>query len=225
MKNNLYLLIVLPLLLFSCEMIPEASFYANTDTPVVGEAVYFTNESINADRFEWDFGDNTFSEDPNPVHTYNGTGTYMVTLTAFSRSGLSDNAYLEINVLIPTLLEIEVLEFYDLYPVEEASVRLYPTLTDWDSETNMIAEGITDANGKTVFSGLGSFVYYVDVWENNHNNFTLRDEDVGFIRTDQIRPNEINRFVAYVDYVGGKSDGKRDRSVRIIRKDRIAGEK
>ena len=225
MKNTLYLLILIPLLLFSCEMIPEASFYADTDSPVVGEAVYFTNESINADRFEWDFGDNTFSDDPNPVHAYNGTGTYMVTLTAFSRSRLSDKAYLEINVLIPTLLEIEVLEYYDEYPVEGASVRLYPTLTDWDNETNMISEGITDASGKTVFSGLGSYVYYVDVWEANHNNYTLRDEDVGFIRTDQIRPNEINRFLAYVDYTGTKGDGKRDRSVKIVRMDRKAGKK
>jgi PKD repeat protein len=225
MKNTLYLLILIPLLLFSCEMIPEASFYADTDTPVVGEAVYFTNESINADRFEWEFGDNTFSEEPNPVHEYNGSGTYMVTLTAFSRAGISDKAYLEVNVLIPTLLEIEVLEYYNEYPVEGASVRLYPTLTDWDDESNIITEGITGANGKTVFSGLGSFVYYVDVWEENHNNYTLRDEDVGFIRTDQIMPNEINRFVAFVDYVGNKGDGKRDRSVSIIKMDRKAGEK
>ena len=206
-------------------MVPEASFYADTDVPFVGEPVHFTNESVNADRFDWDFGDNTYSEEANPVHSYNGTGTYLVTLTAYSKSRLSNEAFLEINVVVPTLLEIEVLEYFNEYPVENASVRLYPTLDDWDGESNMIAEGFTDANGKTVFSGLENFVYYVDVWAENHNNYTLRNEDVGFIRTDQIRPNEINRFIAWVDYVDAKGDGKRDRNAIILKLDRKPGNK
>ena len=37
--------------------------------------------------------------------------------------------------------------------------------------------------GKTVFADLKNIVYYVDVWEENHDNYTLKDEDVGFIRT------------------------------------------
>jgi hypothetical protein len=128
---------------------------------------------------------------------------------------------MEIEVLIPTLLEVEVLEYYDKYPVGNASVILYPTLSDWDNETNSISEGFTDGTGKVVFSDLDNFVYYVDVWEADHNNYTLRDEDVGFIRTDQIRPHEINRFIAYVDFVsGGKGDGTRDRTLKIKRLER-----
>lgn len=221
MKTNLYILIILPFLLFSCEAIPEASFFVDNTEPVVGEEVYFTNDSYNAKRYEWDFGDNTYSEEEHPVHVFTASGTFIVTLTAYSKTGLSNQAMMEIEVLIPTLLEVEVLEYYDKYPVGNASVILYPTLSDWDNETNSISEGFTDGTGKVVFSDLDNFVYYVDVWEADHNNYTLRDEDVGFIRTDQIRPHEINRFIAYVDFVsGGKGDGTRDRTLKIKRLER-----
>jgi hypothetical protein len=118
--------------------------------------------------------------------------------------------------MIPTLLEVEVVEYYHEYPVKNASVIVYPTLADWDAESNMITEGYTDATGKVVFSDLGKYVYYLDVWEAHHNNYTLRDEDVGFIRTNEIIPHQINRFVAYVDYVSsGKGVNKRDRTLVI----------
>ena len=62
-----------------------------------------------------------------------------------------------------------------------------------------------------LFSGLDNFVHYVDVWEKRHNNYALRDEDVGFIRTPEIMPNRINRFIAYVDFVEGtKGEGEGD---------------
>jgi hypothetical protein len=218
MKSIIYLPFFLAILLISCESEPEAAFYIDNAEPEVGQEVLFTNNSANAERFEWDFGDNTWTDEPNPVHVYTGTGTYQVTLTAFSKSGVEASAYATITVMIPTLLEIEVLEYYDKYPVENASVILYPTLDDWDAETNEITEGFTDADGIVVFSHLDAFVYYLDIWEAHHNNYTLRTEDVNFIRTPQIKLHSINRFTAYVDYIAsGKGDGKRDRTVRILK--------
>ena len=218
MKKIIYLLILLPLFLFSCEKIPLASFFIDNIETVVGGEVYFKNDSRNAERFEWDFGDGTGSTEPSPVHVYTGTGSYEVFLTAYSRTGQSDQTSQTIEIMTPTLLEVEVLEYFAKYPVENASIIIYPTLDDWDAESNMITEGFTDANGKAVFSGLGKFVYYIDVWEEHHNNFALRNEDVAFIRTDEIMPHEINRFIAYVDYIPGKNgDGKRDRKVMVKR--------
>jgi hypothetical protein len=216
MKRIIYLSLLLPLFLISCESEPEAAFYIDNAEPEVGQEVIFTNSSANAERFEWDFGDNTWTDEPNPVHVYTGTGTYQVTLTAFSKSGLEAKAFATIDVKIPTLLEVEVLEYYDGYPVENASVLLYPTLADWDAQTNEITEGYTDADGFVVFSHLDAFVYYLDIWEAHHNNYTLREDDVNFIRTPQIKLHSINRFTAYVDYVAGtKGDGVRDRKMVI----------
>ena len=218
MKRILFLLIVIPIVLISCDITPEALFIVDNIEPEVGEEVFFTNQSLNAVSFEWDFGDGTSSNESDPVHIYTGTGTFQVELKAISKSGFSDKAYQTIVVKIPTLLEIEVLEYIDHYPVENASVILYPTLSDWDKERNSITEGFTDADGIVVFSGLGRFVYYVDIWEAHHNNYTLRDEDFLFIRTPVVVPNQITRFVAYVDFVPGtKGDGIRDRKMVIKR--------
>ena len=226
MKKIIYISLVLPLLLFSCEMSPRAYFSATPGEPVVGEEVLFNNQSDHAYSFEWGFGDGYISNEVNPVHYYSASGSFEVVLKAFSRNGQSDEAFMTIDVKIPTLLEIEVLEYYDEYPVEGASVILYKTLNDWDRETNMVSEGFTDFEGKVVFSDLDYIVYYVDVWETGHDNYALRDEDVGFIRTPEIMPNKINRLIAYVDIVDhGKGESRRDKSYIIRKLERKATDK
>jgi hypothetical protein len=221
MKKIIFLSLVLPLILYSCEMSPNAYFSASPADPVVGEDVWFTNESENVASFEWDFGDGFISNEANPIHRYTSTGTFTVILKVWSGSGLNDEASLSLNVKIPTLLEVEVLEYYEKYPVEGASVILYPTLTDWENETHSVNEGFTDSDGKTVFAGLDKIVYYLDVYETNHDNYALKAEDLGFIRTSEIMPNKINRFVAYVDYVDhGKGEGRRDVTMVIKKLER-----
>jgi len=53
-----------------------------------------------------------------------------VTLAAYSKTGAYDIAYQTITVTSPTILQIEVMEWIDEYPVPGANVRLYPTLAD-----------------------------------------------------------------------------------------------
>lgn len=217
MKKLVYISIFFSLALLACEKTPEARFHVEDSTPEVGQEVFFINDSRDAVEYDWDFGDGYGSSEENPVHIYTGTGPYDVTLTAISKSGDEDRAEISINVMIPTLLEVEVLEYFDEYPVANASVILYPTLTDWDNEANSVSEAITDKDGFGVFSHLDPFVYYADVWEANHNNYALADEDVNFIRTPEVMPNKINRFIAYVDKVAS-SKGSGRRPVYIIRK-------
>jgi len=49
---------------------------------VVGNQVIFTNLSVNATVFNWDFGDGNHSLEPNPQHTFAVNGVYTVTLNA-----------------------------------------------------------------------------------------------------------------------------------------------
>jgi len=220
-KKIFYFTLVLPFILFSCEKTPDAHFFTDTVVPEVGQDVIFTNDSHNANKFEWDFGDGYVSSEAEPIHYYTATGTFEAVLTAYSRSGLSDQASIAIDVKIPTLLEIEVVEWYEEYAVEGASVRLYSTLIDWEEETNLESEGFTDDYGFVVFSHLGPWVYYVDVLEQNHDNYTLKQEDVGFIRTPEIMPNKINRFIAWVDVADhSKGEGTRDKSLVIKKLER-----
>lgn len=58
---------------------------AQFETPPTGCVPYtaqFTNTSIAGQTFSWDFGDNTTSNEIDPVHTYNAPGPYTITLIA-----------------------------------------------------------------------------------------------------------------------------------------------
>jgi PKD repeat protein len=225
MKKIYYLSMLLPVILFSCDKMPEAHFSTDAIEPEVGQEVFFDNDSKHADSFEWDFGDGVVSTTENPSHIFTGTGNFTVTLIAYN-SGMDDEATMDIEIFIPTLLEVDVFEWnedwsYD-YPISGISVWLFPDSNSWDSKENNVAEGFTDNDGVVVFSHLDEQKYYVDIWSDNYDNYTLRDEDVGFIETDVIMPHKINWFVAWVDYYdsGTKSEGRRGRSFVIKRLDR-----
>ncbi|HMD68259.1 MAG TPA: SUMF1/EgtB/PvdO family nonheme iron enzyme, partial [Chitinivibrionales bacterium] len=56
-----------------------------TPSAMTGEyplTVTFTNNSVNATSFSWDFGDGIASTDKNPIHTFSAPGTFTVRLLA-----------------------------------------------------------------------------------------------------------------------------------------------
>jgi len=76
------------------DTIPIASF---THAPPVGTLIDFTNTSIDATSYSWDFGDNKSSTEPNPSHSYAGPGLYTVILKAVNSCGTtSDTQKVEI---------------------------------------------------------------------------------------------------------------------------------
>lgn len=80
-------MILFSFLIISCEkeeIAPEpvANFTASKTSAEVDETIMFTNSSENATTYFWDFGDGNTSIDENPIHSYSGNGTFMVTLTA-----------------------------------------------------------------------------------------------------------------------------------------------
>ena len=226
--KKLYFLIAIGALVFtSCERHPYADFYASDQVIEINQIVYFTNNSTDADYFEWDFGDGTGSNSLNPSHSYAYEGTYTVRLTAYRNGSHADESIMTISVVFPTTLEITVLEYYDEYPVSDASVRLYPSLYDWDNETNMVVEGFTDGQGVVTFTGLNPVSYCIDVWHSNYDNYSLRNEDVDFIKTLSLQRHQLNTFIAYVDYVQHVSttSGKKEMKMKIMKVKRVYSEK
>ena len=67
-------------------------------------AVKFKNLSTNANSFVWTFGDNTSSILFEPVHEYNKTGNYQVTLFAYNNLICTDTFNLLVDVIINPLL-------------------------------------------------------------------------------------------------------------------------
>ena len=67
--------------------VPVANFTANKTTGCVPMTVQFTNSSVGATSFDWDFGDGPHSSEQNPVKTYSAVGNYTVSLNATSLCG------------------------------------------------------------------------------------------------------------------------------------------
>ena len=79
-----------------------ASFTLNPEKAFANdEPVDFTNHSLRADSYHWDFGDGSTSEEESPTHVYQFPGVYDVELIADNRFGCPDT------FLIRNAVEIE----------------------------------------------------------------------------------------------------------------------
>ena len=81
MKHKIFLSVLLVALFAGCkteepETQPSAKFSYTTNDLTVS----FTNESLNAQSYYWEFGDGSSSSEKNPKKTYSSAGTYKVTL-------------------------------------------------------------------------------------------------------------------------------------------------
>ena len=79
---------------------PLANFSSNitSDYVFLSVPVQFTDLSINATKWVWDFGDGSGSTKQNPTHTYSATGIYTVRLTVSNSKG-TDSKLATVNVV------------------------------------------------------------------------------------------------------------------------------
>lgn len=88
---------------------PIAAFTGTPTSGAVPLTVTFTDASINATSWLWDFGDGNTSTDQNPTNIYNTTGSYTVNLTVSNEYGndseLKTNYITVTNVTTPTTEE------------------------------------------------------------------------------------------------------------------------
>lgn len=203
MKRILLIIAAAVLLLNSCVIDssienPYAAFQVNYDLVIPGESVYFSNYSTNASRYEWDFGDGTFSSLPSPSHYYLNEGLYEVRLAAYYGNRV-DYAYMTIEVY-ETTLEVEVVEYYSGNLIPNANVVVYASEFDYNNFYQPVARGYSDSYGAVIFKGMRSEIFYIDVVNNYYNNYTLAAEDINFIKTLPLEHAKHNIFTAYVDY-------------------------
>lgn len=93
MKNIIHLSIAILVITFSsCQKEPEACFNASSTSVETGTPVFFSNCTENGDSYLWNFGDNSTSNLEAPSHIYNSPGTYLVSLTAYSKNEKKKNS-------------------------------------------------------------------------------------------------------------------------------------
>jgi PKD repeat protein len=81
----------------------NASFTASDSSGCGPLAVSFTDSSLAATAWHWDFGDGNTSSAQNPIHVYSNNGSYTATLIATASAGCSDTvSFGPIDVYKPT---------------------------------------------------------------------------------------------------------------------------
>ena len=136
-----------------------------TGTPTSGAVpltVNFTDQSIGATSWSWDFGDTGTSTDKNPIYTYNTAGNYTVTLTVYNASG--SDAEIKTNYITVTPPQPPVADFTadftninvgDSVTFTDETAN-HPTSWSWTFEGGTPAAG-TDQNPVITYNTAGTF--------------------------------------------------------------------
>ena len=67
--------------------VAKANFTFSPVIPVANSPITYTNLSINATSYLWQFGDNSTSTETNPVHLFNNSGSFNTCLEAYNSDG------------------------------------------------------------------------------------------------------------------------------------------
>lgn len=146
------------------EFDPVADFTFNE----VDATVTFTNTSNFASTYFWDFGDEEFSTDLSPSHTYVNNGNYTATLIA-SECGVSDTVQFDINIQTISNEETLLTNAVHLFPnptndqvfIESAQTIQQVNVLDITGKT--VSKNLPFLNGKIDLSGLQSGVYFIEM--------------------------------------------------------------
>ena len=109
---------LLSVALWSCSSPePQAVFTATPDGQTMPLTVAFTNQSVNATSYQWDFGDGQTSTEESPSHTYTLFGTFTAKLTAVNGEQTSEQTY-EVVVPEPPRRQVEIATDFGVMKVE-----------------------------------------------------------------------------------------------------------
>lgn len=122
----------------------------------------FTDLSIGADTWQWDFGDGNTSTQQSPVHTYNVPGTYTVTLTVTNnQTGCSHEKETTINIY-------EENADFTGTPLNICKRDTVNFATVGINAANIASYAWTFGNGATATTPTASIIY------NNPGSYTVR---------------------------------------------------
>ncbi|HNQ68302.1 MAG TPA: PKD domain-containing protein [Bacteroidales bacterium] len=151
--------------------LPHAAFYADKTASCPPGVFQFTETTADfGQTYLWDFGDGGFSVQKNPSHTYNTSGTYSVSLTAWSEYGCKKT--------------IKYNNMIFIYPLPRAEFAATPELV---SVLNGQVEFVNYSEGGiTYFWDFGDG--YSSMWTENmqiHNYTEVGEYDITMIAKNQ----------------------------------------
>ncbi len=145
---------------------PEAEFTADPlfTASIFTPTINFYDQSIGATMWDWQFGDNNSDISQDPIHTYNDTGTYIVTLVAINQFGCTDTMqhpvliYGETTIFIPNAFSPNGTELNEIwFPVMHGFKTYKMSIFDkWGEEIFHSEDQSIGWNGR--FKGTGDVV-------------------------------------------------------------------
>ena len=150
----------------------SANYDFESEVQCDGATVIFTNTSIGAFGFIWDFGDGTTSTEVSPTHVYSEGGTYTVQLTSIYEASCVTTRVEEVMVREPELIAGFS---YDLIDCSSESATIAFTDTSFNSMNNTTAWSWTFSDGQTSseqnptvsFTGAGEITVTLEITSAN----------------------------------------------------------
>jgi PKD repeat protein/N-acetyl-anhydromuramyl-L-alanine amidase AmpD len=156
--------------------LPTSSVFTASDNivDITFPNLTFTNTSINANGYFWDFGDGTVSTDENPWHSYNGVGTYQVMCVAINGVCPNDTSWTTIDVVDGVGLNKISTELIHIYPnpasniINIVSTHKIKLIQIIDSRGRIISPYSVSENNEIInVSNLESGLYFLKITNNN----------------------------------------------------------
>lgn len=142
---------------------------ANYTSSVNLDVVTFTDGSLNATTYSWDFGDGTTDNIASPTHTYVADGNYTVTLTVTNNCG-TDTYVNSVSGILTSLNKQSANERFELYPnpaTESITVKgdLSATVVSvWNAQGALVGKYALNDNSRSInISQLAPGIYQVEI--------------------------------------------------------------
>lgn len=176
-------------------VLPE--LYVDFSAPATNEcvpfAVKFNNNSVHSPDavFHWDFGDNTTSSLPSPVHVYDKPGLYTVSLRVHNKNGCIDTASAE----YPNLVNILPRPKATLEADPLQADILTPEIQFFDHSESAVQTWFVP-DGKTVLQNADTIFRYEE--PGNYKPVLVAVNSLGCRDTAVLAVEILTRFICYI---------------------------
>jgi hypothetical protein len=144
------------------------SDYTVAPDPTDGFTFKFNSLAKDFTKVEWRFGDDTLVTNLSPTHTYLTTGTFLVDLKTFSKTGDVSHKYVNVNIVTDSVLKVTTAKTEVLYQLQfNAAVKCNIKSILWTfNAVDPVTSAVTTTTS-TQLSPVQSFAF------GSFNNFSV----------------------------------------------------
>ncbi len=198
---SVIVIVVSVLLIQSCVKAPTPAFsFEPTVNPEWGDTIFFTNESLDATSYSWDFGDGGSASTMDPNYIYWEADSYDITLTATNEKS-SELLTKTIVINEATVLGLVIFEDDGETPINDCDIWVYDNESDWENVEEPQFSETTNNEGIAFFFNLEAQVYYIIVFKQTDNGMWL----FAAYTSTPLTQNELNAYGIDCDFIPNTS--------------------